>query len=394
MGDSAREYAIAYRLISEDHEVAVVPTTSFSSLSDLNRADVLVFDTAIIAQWLGVGGICIIQDERLVRRGLVDELCELGVRCVGATKKVGRVELDKLYARQIASRVHPSWSPAPIGVASNPSALSTLCKSLQRQFIVRSLDGSSHYTGVSRAGIVPYVPEFAFPVLADWFVLGQTKTLYFCYQGNDICVLPPVSTSFSGTLEALVSSSGMWTTCESSEPSNVENELVEKIACEFARAFGATSSTIFAVEIIYKDDKFHFVEFDCRLGNPETSCLVTRLVSPLGDFFNTLSKGEIPVPQWKDGVTISAAITTSSYPDRPTVDQLVEPLAVSYWRSCGLRVDLGNYRTSKGRVTAGPRRVAVISSQASSVLEATRQIEQIRPEIESAGLALGSNTLD
>jgi phosphoribosylamine--glycine ligase len=100
------------------------------------------------------------------------------------------------------------------------------------------------------------------------------------------------------------------------------------------------------------------LEFNCRLGDPETQPILMRLKSDLVDVFDAALDGELDRVelQWDRRTALAVVMAAPGYPEAPRLGGAIDgmPKAVDDLRvfHAGTRLDDGVLRTSGGRVLA------------------------------------------
>src|ERR1043165_4027402 len=109
VGSGTREYAIARRLRSENHRVVSYGTRPNYGLAEICANAILSTTYAsneIIAAATNHDiDIILIGQEEAIFDGLADKAHEAGIGCYAPRKQLARLEADKAYAKQLASKL-------------------------------------------------------------------------------------------------------------------------------------------------------------------------------------------------------------------------------------------------------------------------------------------------
>ena len=108
------------------------------------------------------------------------------------------------------------------------------------------------------------------------------------------------------------------------------------------------------------------LEFNCRLGDPETQVLLSRLDEDLLELLASAAEGYLPEGplQWHDRAVVDVVLTAAGYPDNPEIGRAIS--GVNEVNSIpNVQVFHANTkRTPEGLITAGGRVLNIVASAA------------------------------
>jgi phosphoribosylamine--glycine ligase len=110
------------------------------------------------------------------------------------------------------------------------------------------------------------------------------------------------------------------------------------------------------------------LEFNCRLGDPETQALVARMHFDLAEVMADVGAGKLQASKlrWKPAATVCVVLAAAGYPGKFETGKAIEGLALAE-QVAGVKVfHAGTKREGKSLVTAGGRVLGVTAAAASA----------------------------
>jgi phosphoribosylamine--glycine ligase len=105
----------------------------------------------------------------------------------------------------------------------------------------------------------------------------------------------------------------------------IEKEIVAP-CLEGLRKDKITYRGFLFIGLMIVHDEPYVLEFNCRLGDPETQSLMVRLESPLLSLIDALSSGNPQNSKQKQGVALNVVVAAKGYPDNPLQNFAMENL--------------------------------------------------------------------
>ena len=123
------------------------------------------------------------------------------------------------------------------------------------------------------------------------------------------------------------------------------------------------------------------IEFNARFGDPETEVVLPRLTSDIADLFCAIAKGEKPVIEWDDRVSLGVVLASLGYPGDYTKGAVIEHLESVDAKvfHMGTTIHEGKYVTNGGRVL-------FITALADTLQEAQTKVKEEIKKIECNNL--------
>jgi phosphoribosylamine--glycine ligase len=109
-------------------------------------------------------------------------------------------------------------------------------------------------------------------------------------------------------------------------------------------------------------DRVDVLEFNCRLGDPETQAVLPRLESDFLDLLEAGARGALPGGslQWNNRAAVDVVLAAPGYPEAPERGSQITGLEALADRDDALVFHAGTARTEEGLVTAGGRVLNVV----------------------------------
>jgi phosphoribosylamine---glycine ligase len=360
IGGGGREHAIAWRLKKEGHAIYATPgNPGIARIGSTLSADFLEVAKQIRPDLTVVG------PEGPLAAGIVDEFRSAGFAIVGPTRDLARIEASKIHAKELMQRLGIPTArfarietiEAGIGALANFDFPVTIKADglATGKGVVIARDRSEAESAIRALGPRLVIEEFltgeevSFIVLSD----GRTFTAFDATQDH--------KTINDGDIGA--NTGGMGAYCDgrilpSAEIQRIGETIIEPV-------ISATGFTGFLYAgLMMTVDGPKVLEFNVRLGDPETQALMHRL-SDAADFGAALMQcatGSLgnAVLAAKAEPSVCVVLAAAGYPGKPRTGDLIEGL-----ENCNAQVFHAGTRVGeRGLETAGGRVLGVTASGA------------------------------
>jgi phosphoribosylamine--glycine ligase len=377
LGGGGREHAIGWKLAMSPHLDQLISCPGNPGLAEIGEivGDVDIDDPEAVV------GLCQSRDVDLVvigpesplAAGVADALRSAEISVFGPNRDAARLESSKSFAKEImaAARVPTAKSATYF---DRESAVARL-EEMGGPFVVKA-DGLAAGKGVlvttSLEGAISWVYECLggrfgtagdAVVIEDYLDGAEVSIIYMCANGVAIPLSPArdykrlrdggegPNTGGMGSYspvgdisESLVD----WTTADVVVP--VLEELKR-------RAIDYTG--FLYVGLMLTNDGPQVLEFNCRLGDPETQAILPRLES---DFLALLQAGATgnlsgQILEWSTKVAVDVVLAAPGYPEDPETGMAIIGLNKV---SEAIVFHAGTANAGTGLVTAGGRVLSVV----------------------------------
>jgi phosphoribosylamine--glycine ligase len=317
--------------------------------------------------------LTVIGPEIPLARGLADRLRGAGRAVFGPSAAAAQLEASKAFAKEVmaaariptaASRAFQSLGPAlayvdrhaePLvvkasGLAAGKGAV--VCATRREAAaVVRAMLGE-HAFGDAGATVV-----------IEAFLEGEEISVLAVTDGRDIELLP-VSQDHKRLLEgdAGPNTGGMG----AYSPVSAATDAVLERACrevlypaleEMHRRGTPFTGVLYAGLMVDADGTPWVVEFNCRLGDPETQVILPLLTGGLLDALWRVARGEgvTPISRRLDAASVTTVLAARGYPDAPEKGAAIRipdnlPGGVTVFHAGTARGPDGVLRSSGGRI--------------------------------------------
>ncbi len=346
--------------------------------------------------------------------GLVDRLQDAGIRAVGPTAAAARIEGSKAWAKEFMGR-H--------GI---PTAASTAFAATDREDALRYVNGHTLPVVLKADGLAAgkgvivantrgeatealeellggSLGEAAGHLVVEEFMEGEEASVFALCDGRDYVLLPPAQDHKRiGDGDTGPNTGGMGAyapapVVDSALMAQVEERIIRPVLAGMA-AEGHPYIGVLYVGLMIGRDGPRVVEFNCRLGDPETQAVLPLLDCDLLDLFERASAGGLSgadAPTTHD-VAACVMLAAPGYPSRAETGSLIHgirdvPSDVLVFHS-GTRVDEdGNLVTAGGRVLGVVGRGATLAAALERAYAGAAAVRfdgmQMRRDIGRRGLA-------
>jgi phosphoribosylamine---glycine ligase len=376
LGSGGREHALVWKLRQSPSVETVWCAPGNGGISaevecfpaQLDAADSLIS----LAQSLGAD-ITVVGPEVPLVCGVADAFASRGLRLVGPSKRGAELEGSKIFAKDFMARhgiptartigVFDSPTPAiaalgadwPLvikaeGLCAGKGVLVAADRAAATTFIERALDQREFGESGARILIEEALsgPELSYIVLTD----GQ-NFIPFAPTRDHKRVFDHDRGPNTGGMGAYSADSLLWPELESQIQTTIVGPTLEGLAKENRPYRGFL---YFGLMLTSGGPKV--LEYNCRLGDPETQPIVMRMDFDLAAAFQALCEGQLNrfLAPWKSGASACVVMASGGYPGPFESGKKIEGIADADSQTgakvfhAGTKRDGSAYYTSSGRV--------------------------------------------
>jgi len=377
IGSGGREHALVWKLRQSDSVENIWCAPGNGGIS--KEAECFPLDlhdvkaAADLAARLGAD-LTIIGPELPLVLGIADEFATRGLTLLGPAQKAAQLEGSKVFAKKFMER-HGIPTPSVYGVfESSVDAYTVLCE-VDWPLVIKA-DGLCAGKGV----LVTTSPDEATSfidrllekhelgdggkrLLLEEGLAGEELSYIILTDGHDFIRMAPArdhKRAFDGDQGPNTGGMGAYSTDELL-PAELEREILEKIVWPTLK--GLKKDAIDYRGFLYfglmlTSDGPKVLEFNCRLGDPETEAILLRADFDLAKACQATAQGQLGrfEAKWFPGASMCVVIAAEGYPTNPKsgtiinglADAAAVPGAVVF--HAGDRAEGYNYYTSGGRI--------------------------------------------
>jgi len=377
IGSGGREHALVWKLcrsslvskvwcapgnggISQQAECIPANLADISALADL--AEKLRIDLTVVGP------------EQPLVDGIADEFESRNMRIIGPSRKCAQLEGSKIFAKEFLER-HNIPTAQVYGIFTSGTDAAKRLENLNYPVVLKA-DGLCGGKGVavskSYSEAVDFVDrllrkrEFGSAggrLLIEEALEGRELSFIVLSDGQDFLPLVPTrdhKRAFDGDLGPNTGGMGAYS-CDGMISSTMEAEIRDGIVKPILTVLtrnGCPYRGFLYFGLMLTPTGPKVLEFNCRLGDPETQAIVPRMDFDLGDVFAAVAAEKLGTKRlnWSPAASVCVVMASRGYPGRYVTDKEILGLenvegvpSVSVFHS-GTRRDKHTYYTSSGRV--------------------------------------------
>jgi phosphoribosylamine--glycine ligase len=348
VGSGGREHALAWKIRQSPKvtEVYAAPgNAGIAAIADLVPIDASsVIELADFARSLSMD-LTVVGPELPLTLGIVDEFKNRGLRIVGPSQAAAELEGSKVFSKRFMSE--HGIPTARFEIAhSHAEATSILASGRLGWPAVLKVDGLAAGKGVviakdmaeAEPALVEIFDEKIFGRAGDQIVIeealeGVEVSFHVLCEGEHAVPLASAQ-DYKRALDggAGPNTGGMGTVSPSPMlSSDLQRSILKDAVLPTLRGMAAEGRPyrgILYVGLMMTADGPKVLEYNCRLGDPETQVIMTRLESDIVPILEALADGSLADvhPRWAHHASVCIVMAAPGYPARPETGQLIRGL--------------------------------------------------------------------
>jgi phosphoribosylamine--glycine ligase len=377
VGGGGREHALALALVQDDpaNQVYVAPgnpgTAAFATNLPIAADDIDRLADAADAHAID---LVVVGPEIPLALGLADRLRAEGRTVFGPVAAAAQIESSKAFAKDVmatagvptaASATFSSLDDALAYVDTHAEPLVVKASGLAagkgavvcgtREDARRALRSMMGEHQLGHAGDV---------VVIEAFLEGEELSVLAVTNGREVRILPPAQDHKrigEGDTGPNTGGMGAYTPVAIATPEamvRIEQEVLLPTLRELERRGAPFRGVLYAGIMLHPDGTPNVVEFNCRLGDPETEAVLPLVRSGLTALFDAAANGKpLPPLDLRDEAAVTTVLASAGYPDSSRKGDVITvpadlPEGVTvYHAGTAVRED-GTLVTNGGRVLA------------------------------------------
>ncbi len=370
LGGGGREHALAWafsqnpkagRIWCAPGNAGIAEQATCVALDILDGEKVLAFCAENAIDFVMVG------PEAPLVEGVADILRAGGVPTLGPGRAAARLEASKAHTKDIcAARGVPT---AASQTFTDPEAAAAYVTEKGAPIVIKA-DGLAAGKGVTVAETVPeataaldatFAEGPGARVVIEEFMTGEEASLFILADGEEFLVMGSAQDhkrAFDGDQGPNTGGMGAYSPAPVLTPAVTERALAEIIRPTLAElvARGTPYQGVLYAGLMIEDGAPRLVEYNVRLGDPETQVLAPRLGGQLLDIFLACAEGRLSEARlnWAEDAALTIVVAARGYPgdyargERITLPDLPDPRVRIF--HAGTRLDDGALVSNGGRV--------------------------------------------
>ena len=323
--------------------------------------------------------LTVIGPELPLVNGLSDALRARNLAVVGPSQIAAQLEGSKIFSKQFLAR-HAIPTAKLYGEFASPDEAYAALANVPYPVVVKA-DGLCAGKGVllaqsegeardfiTRAMLIQEFGAAGKRVILEEALEGDELSFIIVTDGEDYAVLAPTrdhKRAFDGDRGPNTGGMGAYSTDDLMSPqlqAAIEESIVKPTLRGLA-ADGIRYQGFLYIGLMLTDDGPKVLEFNCRLGDPETQAILARVDFDLAEALaNLASRRFNPTDwKWKPGASACIVIASGGYPGRFETGRIIQGLT-SIQPSSGVKIlHAGTRRQGDVIVTNGGRVLGVTS---------------------------------
>ncbi len=384
VGSGAREHALCWRLAAEGAaRVIVAPGNPvMSDVADV-RTDVSMSDPdAIVALATAeLVDLVVVGPEAPLVDGLADRLRQAGIPCFGPSAAAARIEASKSFAREIC---RAASVPMALGASFKEVAPAVEYAEMLGSVVVVKADGLAAGKGVTicngtaqaessiRAAVEGgrFGPSGHRVVVEQWLDGVEASVIAIC-DGRDALLLPAARDHkrlLEGDAGPNTGGMGAYSPVPELDDSSLlalHAQVFIPVLAEMERRGMPFRGALFAGLMLTADGP-RVLEFNARLGDPETQAILPRLDVAIAPLLTASASGSLaslglggPILRSSGGATVALTMAADGYPDSPRSGDAIEGIDAA-WSAGALVFGAGVRLGDQGELATGGGRVLTV----------------------------------
>jgi len=361
VGSGGREHALAWRLAQSSEVAQVFAAPGNPGIACVAQC-VAAGDGspgAYLAAAEAVGAdLTVVGPEAPLVTGVVDAFRAAGRTIFGPTAEAARLESSKIYAKNFLIQ-----SNIPTGAFYTATDAAQGCRLLERfSFpVVIKADGLAAGKGVvmaqDRAMAEAALGSLKPPFVIEEFLRGEEVSFIVVSDGRNFIPLAPTQdhkAAFDG--DTGPNTGGMGAYCDSGILTPAESAaIMDRIIRPTIEATGFVG--FLYAGLMMTSDGPKVLEFNVRLGDPETQPIMHRMRSDFAPVLMAAARGELPDMrmEWDPGPSVCVVMASGGYPGAFAAGKRIEGIDAAERGSAtvfhaGTRLGPAGLETAGGRV--------------------------------------------
>ena len=400
IGSGGREHAMAWRLAQSPKvsRVYVAPGNAGTAREDgvFNVPITAIAELVRFAEKEEIHAT-VVGPEAPLAAGIVDAFLDRGLRIFGPTRAAAQLESSKDFAKRFMARhgiptarhatfSDPESAHSHVDANAVPIVIKADGLAAGKGVVVATPPAEAH-DAIDRMLAGRSLGEAGHRVVIEDFLEGEEASFIVMVDGKN--VLPLASSQdhkriFDGDRGPNTGGMGAYSPAPVVTP-EVHHRVMREIVTPTVKGMAADGvpyvGFLYAGLMIDRDGTPRVVEFNCRLGDPETQPILMRLKS---DFFDLVDRGiegalDAAEAQWDRRAALGVVLAAAGYPEAPRKGDEIHGLPKDeddfHVFHAGTEEKGGRIVTSGGRVlcvTALGDKVKIAADRAYQVAEKIR----------------------
>jgi phosphoribosylamine--glycine ligase len=405
VGGGGREHALGWKLAQSQiitDLIAVPGNPGFAQIGAcVPGVDILDPQAIVDLALANAIDLVVIGPESPLAAGVVDALTAAGIRAFGPTRAAAQLESSKAFAKTIMKRA--GVPTANWRAFTNVDEAIDYLETVDSPYVIKA-DGLAYGKGVlvtedliaaqgwARLCIAGEFGDAGSTVVIEDFLPGREVSVFAICDGTRAVALEPArdyKRHRDGGRGPNTGGMGCYSPVSDLPEDLVArtiDEIFHPVLNEMAKD-GIEYRGFLYAGLVLTDEGPKVLEFNCRLGDPETQVLLTRLDEDLLELLASAAEGYLPDGplNWHDVAVVDVVLTAAGYPDNAEVGRAISGVNEVNGIPNVKVFHANTKRTPEGLVTAGGRVLNIVAS-GPTVAEARKLAYEAASHIHFGGI--------
>jgi phosphoribosylamine--glycine ligase len=338
IGGGGREHALAWKLAASPRLqcVFVAPGNAGTAREE----GVTNVPLTTVAEWVDFArregiGLTVVGPEAPLAEGVVDAFRAAGLRIFGPTAAAAQLESSKEFAKAFMQRHR--IPTAPYAAFDDAAAAHAYVDSVGAPIVVKAdglaagkgvvvaTDVAEAHAAIDRFLVGRSLGNAGARVVVEGFLAGEEASFIVMVDGERAVALATSQDHkrlCDGDVGPNTGGMGAYSPAPVVTPqlhARVMREVINPTIAGLAAEGMPFTGFLYAGLMIGADGSPQVLEFNCRLGDPETQPILMRLKTDLVDLIELALAGRLAEaePEWDRRVAVGIVMAAGGYPDAP-----------------------------------------------------------------------------
>ena len=362
LGGGGREHALGWKIRQSTRVTELISLPGNPGLADLGATveGISASDIGAVAAMARVQGVdlVVVGPEAPLAAGVSDALRNLGIPVFGPTRAAARLESSKSFAKDVMTRA--GVATAQSTTVNNLEAGREALTQQDGPFVVKA-DGLAGGKGVlvteNRGEAISWVQEWvdSGPVVIEDYLDGPEVSVFAVCTESGARALQPArdyKRLLDGDEGPNTGGMGSYSPVDDLPDGLVDavmNEVINPVLDQMKEDGNPFTGFLYA-GLVLTGDGIEVLEFNVRLGDPETQAILPLLETDLIDVL------EGAVPAWSTRASVNVVLAAKGYPSAPEQGAVIRGVGSAAEDDnvvvfhAGTTRDEGELRVAGGRV--------------------------------------------
>ena len=420
IGSGGREHALAWKLAQSERvtQVYVAPGNGGTALDEERLENLPITDLPTLCQWAQDNAIAltVVGPEAPLAAGVVDMFRAAGLRIFGPTQAAAQLESSKAFSKAFMQR--HGIPTAAFDTFTDAAAAHAYVEQLGAPIVIKA-DGLAAGKGVvvattlqeAHAAVADMLEANTFGVkhngqarvVIEEFLQGEEASFMAVCNGQDVVALATSQDHkrlLTGDLGPNTGGMGAYSPAPvvtAEVQARAMREVILPTLKGMEKDGTPYTGFLYAGLMVDNQGQIKTLEFNCRMGDPETQPIMMRLKSDLFDLLwaatdtpanpNAKLLQDIDL-QWDRRVALGVVVAAHGYPANPRTGEPITELPAN---SEEVKVFHAGTKLLDGTLQSSGGRVLCVTALAESAKQAQAQAYEAVNQVKLAGMQYRSD---